>query len=458
LIDDVYSHLTHDEISERYSAAIVIGNLCINEKQLSELSKVHEAENEEFNRLLLSYVLAKRTQEQPYLDAFVSLYPQGNKQQKIWDLQTKTGYPLGLISPLQRFLAEQAKTDDKALKKLTSGLVFADGAYAESLADQITELYSYQPDRVLKALAAWPEKIELIKALAEGRVIALDLHMESVWPERCRKIKESFSWNEDLHVMFSEKPEPAPVPTWVIEWEGVRIPVPIGQYEEMRAFRDAPGRMPAIFLKNKEGVIISAMHHSDLEPITDIFARATMEENYKPTHPEDKEFTRLLFGEPPTMDRLTTMGYRHSPADLTCQGEAWKKEMPVAIALILKNIGPQGVHAAYRNVGRHNGWLTVGKSHQGDLHQWRAWVFGNESPFSLVEVTISLPHDSPFSEVGLMIGENVVAEMENSPRWLSELGHALQKDQPEQWHQLAVSIQRTGLTEKSVESVRRLEN
>lgn len=167
LIEDIYSVLTHAEISERYTAAVIIGDFSLSEKQLSELSKVHKGESGKFNRLLLSYVLAKRTQEQRYLDEFVSLYPQGNKQEIIWELQTNTGYPLGLISPLQRFLAEQAKTDDKALEKLASGLVYADGAHAESLADQIAELYTYQPDRVLKALAAWPEKIQYIRTLTE---------------------------------------------------------------------------------------------------------------------------------------------------------------------------------------------------------------------------------------------------------------------------------------------------
>ncbi len=169
LIDEIYSKLTNDNLSERYTATIVIGELQIDEADLRKLSKIYENESEWFDRLLLEYVLAKRTQEQRYLDSFVSSYPKGKDQEKIWNLQAETGYPMGLISPLQRFLAELAKTDDQALKQLASGLPYADGAHAESLADQLAELYLYQQDRVLKTLASYPEEIKIIIAIAKER-------------------------------------------------------------------------------------------------------------------------------------------------------------------------------------------------------------------------------------------------------------------------------------------------
>lgn len=169
LIDEIYSKLTHDTLSERYTATILIGELPIDETDLRNLSRIYEKESEKFDRLLLAYVLAKRTQEQRYLDSFVSLYPKGKDQERIWNLQTEGGYPMGLISPLQSYLAELAKTDDQALKQLASGLPYADGAHAESLADQLAELYLYQQDRVLKTLAAYPEEIGIIKAFAKGR-------------------------------------------------------------------------------------------------------------------------------------------------------------------------------------------------------------------------------------------------------------------------------------------------
>lgn len=152
LVYDISTYLTASEAKQRYTACMVLGELPLDGETESRLRNLHKKKPKELDPLCLAYVLAKRTQERAYQDEFIRLYPSGKQQSSVWQKHTEAGYPFGIVSPLGVHLADLARTNDVALVKLASGLPFVDGAYAESLVDELASLYRINPDRVNRAL------------------------------------------------------------------------------------------------------------------------------------------------------------------------------------------------------------------------------------------------------------------------------------------------------------------
>jgi hypothetical protein len=122
------------------------------------LSDADEAALAKMNNLFALYVLAKRTQERRYDEAFITAFPE---EDPLWS--TRTGYVIGCCSPLQDYLAHLAKTDDAALNKLVALVPSADGSFAEDLVGSLREIYRLRPAAVLAALKAHsisPESVQ----------------------------------------------------------------------------------------------------------------------------------------------------------------------------------------------------------------------------------------------------------------------------------------------------------
>lgn len=168
LTSDIAAYLTASDSKQRYIACLVLAEVPLDKETENRIRRQHKTKNDEQDQLCFAYVLAKRTQERVYQSEFVRLYPSGKQQTFLWKRHTEAGYPFSVLSPFIAQLADLARTDDAALVKLASGLPFADGAHAESLIDELAELYRANPSRVKKALrsASAETHAELIRKTA----------------------------------------------------------------------------------------------------------------------------------------------------------------------------------------------------------------------------------------------------------------------------------------------------
>lgn len=135
--------------AEAYSAIFLLAHVALDEDAATHLVAAFRRAKDPLKKLALAYALDARLQFVEYRDAFVELYPTGRAQTAIWSM--KTDY-VGVTSPLQTHLAQLANNDDRALDKLVSGVPFADGSNAESLADKIQAISRHRPQAVKEAL------------------------------------------------------------------------------------------------------------------------------------------------------------------------------------------------------------------------------------------------------------------------------------------------------------------
>jgi len=135
---------------EANTALFLLAHVSMGEEEEKRLKADLESTKDPVRRLLVAYVMDSRFQFVDYQNAFVELYPQGAKQEAIWKLRSKF---VSAVSPLEERLAYLAKTNERALDKLVSGIPFADGVHAEFLVDEVNDMYRQQPEVVMRALA-----------------------------------------------------------------------------------------------------------------------------------------------------------------------------------------------------------------------------------------------------------------------------------------------------------------
>lgn len=135
---------------EANTALFLLAHVSMGEEEENRLKADLERTRDPIRRLLIAYVMDSRFQFVDYQNAFVELYPQGAKQEAIWKLRSRF---VSAPSPLEERLAYLAKTNEKALDKLVSGIPFADGVHAEFIVEEVSEMYRFQPELVMRALA-----------------------------------------------------------------------------------------------------------------------------------------------------------------------------------------------------------------------------------------------------------------------------------------------------------------
>ncbi len=144
--------------TQAYTALFLLAHMVLVDADIEKLNQLYEKEAHRVKKLHLAYVLASRTHEFKYIEAFIHLYPEGEAQADLWNTPRDHSRYVCVSSPLSNQLARFAGYDlenlnDLALNKLVSGYPFADGADAESLVALITSLYQQSPKRVLNALS-----------------------------------------------------------------------------------------------------------------------------------------------------------------------------------------------------------------------------------------------------------------------------------------------------------------
>jgi hypothetical protein len=147
---------------EQYKACILLAELPLDEQLIQTLSSL--------NSPCASYVLAKSNLEPEFQKHFIDDFYDGEQLKTLWKTQSESGYVFGILPPAVKLLAELARQNDVALDKLVSLLKYADGAYAESLSDEMAELYLVDSARIelsFKRNDVSEEAIRFIKQTAE---------------------------------------------------------------------------------------------------------------------------------------------------------------------------------------------------------------------------------------------------------------------------------------------------
>lgn len=147
---------------EQYKACILLAELPLNEQLIQTLSNI--------NTSCVSYVLAKSNLEPEFQKHFIDDFYSGEQLKTLWKTHSEAGYVFGILPPAVKLLAELARQNNVALDRLVSLLKHADGAYAESLSDEIAELYLVDSVRVelsFQRRDVSEETISFIKQTAE---------------------------------------------------------------------------------------------------------------------------------------------------------------------------------------------------------------------------------------------------------------------------------------------------
>ena len=161
--DKLIRLLNTDDASLRYSTLMLLSHTVLSEHAYDALKAFVKKEKDSAIKLAGYYVLARRTQEQQFINAFVEFYPTGKHQREIETYhRMKSQYVSNesVSSSLLAYLAYLASTDDKALEKLISG--YSVSNVSEEVNHYISNLYERNPRRVgpvLKQFHVDPETI-----------------------------------------------------------------------------------------------------------------------------------------------------------------------------------------------------------------------------------------------------------------------------------------------------------
>jgi hypothetical protein len=162
--------LASNDESVRYTALLLLSNTVLSEKTYQKLIRYAEEEENPVLKLCGFYVLARRSQESRFIEAFVTHYPEGEAQKQILAYHRKGRYisDMTASSPLRDYLAYIANNDDSALEKLISGYNASDGADQEELNQQIAAVYRFKPQLVRSLLVKYQIDVQqVIRELKE---------------------------------------------------------------------------------------------------------------------------------------------------------------------------------------------------------------------------------------------------------------------------------------------------
>lgn len=169
LTADVAGHLDDSSPVSRYTACLVLAALPASEVSLSSLKRYGGGSAKIADRVCAAYAVADLTQEAAAVERFVAAYPGDSTVAALWRRHESAGYPLSVAPPPQRYLAELARQNDVALRKLLAGLPHADGAHGEALVDVIADLYAAQARRVEAAGETLGVDLEIVRRTVSWR-------------------------------------------------------------------------------------------------------------------------------------------------------------------------------------------------------------------------------------------------------------------------------------------------
>ena len=236
--------------------------------------------------------------------------------------------------------------------------------------------------------------------------------------------------------------------SWAINWFGDRLPIPTMNYSEVLVGQSGEGQYVFSLKGNLKGQPVKILIGRSLSsaPMEDVFAGQNPDGgNQESGSSWGKALTQTLFGGPVKNSDLVDLGYRHTPADLSCAPQNWQKEMPIQMGLVLKAIPiPGGETKAIYEIDRGVVMQNVQDSQETWRAQWDADGFSSDA-------IIRLPPGHPYGPLGLAVGQPQAAP--NPPQWLGALEIALAKPERQNWLALVAALKQAGMPEKNVKAV-----
>jgi len=145
LVNDIYKH-TDDNNKDAVTAFIVLSNIYLSENDIENIIKDYTKEKNKDRRYYYEYLLAKRTQEEKYINAFIS-----NSKGNLKILIENNSNWISVGSPIYKQLAYYSKTNNDALNILFELTKLSNGANLEIVAEDLLEIQKNNPERFSKA-------------------------------------------------------------------------------------------------------------------------------------------------------------------------------------------------------------------------------------------------------------------------------------------------------------------
>ncbi len=137
------------DASTRRTAWYLLGEMVLNQSQLDTLERTCTKLTESLDQLFCQYSLARRLQSEANTEKFVSLFP--TDEHTLSALLTETTqdvFPKGLFE----LLADAARYNDDALKKLALASQSSDTVAATLLNDLLNDVRNGNPERYAKII------------------------------------------------------------------------------------------------------------------------------------------------------------------------------------------------------------------------------------------------------------------------------------------------------------------
>ena len=145
LVREIYSHARHDGDSQAATAFVALSNMYLTKEEIIAIENDYKNERNEKRRYYYEFLLAKRTQEKRYIDAFID--DSGRNLSVL--VENKTNW-ISIVSPFYKQIALYSRTNDKALVVLFKLSQIADGAVLETVSDDLSEILKSNKQRFWK--------------------------------------------------------------------------------------------------------------------------------------------------------------------------------------------------------------------------------------------------------------------------------------------------------------------
>jgi|GEM_PF-3076628 len=150
---EILNFALKDDVSNEnlIKSHLLLSNLILTETQIGELKdKLPQRKDDNIKYMLTNYLLWMQTQESTFKNEFIKSYPTSNDLLSLNKAIINSDYRIA-TSPFQKNLAFFAVDNEDALMKLLKSIEYSDGANADELNSQLSEIYRINESRILEA-------------------------------------------------------------------------------------------------------------------------------------------------------------------------------------------------------------------------------------------------------------------------------------------------------------------
>ena len=147
LISDTYLYAKANEPSHSPEAFIILSNLALGEMHINQLIADYEQETDEEKLFLYEFVLAKRMQDEKYINAFI----ERSSSQIDFLAHNNTDW-VSLSNPVYEHLKTYVSYDDRALATMMELAEISDGANLSIIGSDLLRQKKNDPIRFSKVL------------------------------------------------------------------------------------------------------------------------------------------------------------------------------------------------------------------------------------------------------------------------------------------------------------------